>query len=81
MGNCFIQFYKRGDARNSSLDPCHFELQVLSKLASTLPCSVAEIDRFKGRRKESSLSDRDSDSTSPTGKESLYSEASLLGAV
>lgn len=60
-----IPFYKGGDARNSSLDPCHFELQVLSKLASTLPCSVAEIDRFKGRRKESSLSDRDGDSTSP----------------
>lgn len=70
-----------GDARNSSLDPCHFELQVLSKLASTLPCSVAGIDRFKGRRKDSSLSDRDSDSTYPTGKSSLYSSASLLGAV
>lgn len=37
-------------------------------------CPVAGIDRFKGRRKESSLSDRDGDSTSPWKSSMLFME-------
>jgi hypothetical protein len=36
---------------------------------------------MQGAKESFAFRDRDGDSTSPTGKSSLYSEASLLGAV